>query len=198
MEPDKNAEPLTTAIPETGQGQAAPPSSESVDSFVRLLAQNQRRIFMYVMSLVPNPTDADEVIQETNLILWREFARFRAGTNFAAWACKVAMYQVLAWRKRKKRDRLDFSPEFLETVAEEAIDSMDALEERSAALARCIEKLPSHHREMLRFRYAEGRDIEVVAQQLDRTVDAVYRALSRIRGVLHGCVSRALSQGGAS
>ncbi|MFN7134755.1 MAG: guanylate kinase, partial [Myxococcales bacterium] len=51
-------------------------------------------------------TDSEEVIQETNLVLWREFDRFQEGTNFAAWACRVALNQVLAWRKKRQRDRL--------------------------------------------------------------------------------------------
>ena len=38
-------------------------SPERVDAFVRLLGQNQRRIFLYVMSLVPNWNDAEEIIQ---------------------------------------------------------------------------------------------------------------------------------------
>src|SRR3954454_18304563 len=112
-------------------------SAESVDAFVRLLGQNQRRIFVYVMSMVPDRNDAEEIIQETNLVLWREFGRFQPGTNFAAWACKVALYQVLAWRKRLRRDRLEFSPTFLEAVAEEASTASEALEERSQYLARC-------------------------------------------------------------
>src|SRR5262245_51670210 len=115
----------------------APPR---VDAFVRLLGQNQRRIFLYVMALVPTWNEAEEIIQETNLGLWREFDQFQLGTNFAAWACKVAFHQVLAWRKRKQRDRLEFSPEFLQAVATEAITAADDLEERSRALAGCVGK----------------------------------------------------------
>src|SRR5262245_46886104 len=131
-------------------------SPERVDTFVRLLGQNQRRIFLYVMSLVPNWNDAEEIIQETNLVLWREFGQFQLGTNFPAWACKVAFHQVLNWRKRKQRDRLEFSQEFLEAVAEEAGNSADRLEERSQALGGCLDQLPSGHREMLQLRYREG------------------------------------------
>src|SRR5262249_57400719 len=116
--------------------------AERVDEFVRLLGQNQRRLFLYVMNLVPNWTDAEEVIQEANLVLWREFGQFQPGTNFLAWACKVAFHQVLAWRKRKQRDRLEFSEAFLEAVAAEASAAADVLEERSTALAGCIAKLP--------------------------------------------------------
>ena len=152
-------------------------SSESVDAFVRLLGQNQRRIFLYVMSLVPNWNDAEEIIQETNLVLWREFARFELGTNFTAWACKVALHQVLAWRKRVKRNRLEFSPAFLEAVADEASAAAEDLEERSQCLARCIERLPAERRQMLRMRYSDGLAIEAIARQLERTEEAVYRAL---------------------
>lgn len=171
---------------------------ERVDAFVRLLGQNQRRIFLYVMSLVPNFVEAEEIIQETNLVLWREFGQFQLGTNFAAWACKVAFHQVLAWRKRKQRDRLEFSSEFLEAVAEEVAASSEVLEERSLALSRCLEKLPSPQRDMLRLRYSEGQAIEAIARRLDRTVDAVYRALSRIRHALHECVTQTVTQGSRS
>ncbi len=117
-------------------------SSDRVDEFVRLLGRNQRRIFLYVMSLVPDWNDAEEIIQETNLVLWREFDKFQLGTNFTAWACKVALHQVMAWRKRVRRDRLQFSPAFLEAVADEAASSTEALEERSQQLAHCIDRLP--------------------------------------------------------
>jgi RNA polymerase sigma-70 factor (ECF subfamily) len=175
-------------------GETAAPSSERIDAFVRLLGQNQRRVFLYVMTLVPNWNDAEEIVQETNLVLWREFGQFALGTNFAAWACKVAFHQVLAWRKKKQRDRLEFSPAFVDAVAEEAAATADRLEQRSQALAGCIAKLPEGQRQMLRLRYSDGLPIEVVAKQVDRTVEAVYRALSRIRQALHACVSQTLAQ----
>jgi RNA polymerase sigma-70 factor (ECF subfamily) len=170
-------------------------SAERTEAFVRLLGQNQRRLFLYVMSLVHNWNDAEEIVQEANLVLWREFDHFQPGTNFAAWACKVAFHQVLAWRKRQQRDRLEFSPQFLEAVADEGIRAGEVLEERFQMLAQCIDKLPSFQRDLLRLRYTEGLAIEVVARQVDRSVDAVYRALSRIRHTLHACVTRGLLEG---
>jgi len=171
------------------------PEEKSVESFVRLLGQNQRRVFLYVMSLVPDWNDAEEIIQETNLVLWREFHQFQPGTNFAAWACRIALNQTLAWRKRKQRDRLQFSAAFLEAIAEESASEADRLEERARILARCIEKLPDRHRLLLRIRYSEGRGVDAISRELGRSVDAVYRALSRIRQTLQDCVSQTLAQG---
>lgn len=170
-------------------------AGERVDEFVRLLGQNQRRIFQYVLSLVPRWNDAEEIVQETNLVLWREFAHFQIGSNFAAWSCKVAFHQVLAWRKRRQRDRLQFSDAFLEAIAQEADACSDLLEERAQRLSECIDKLPPPHRDLLRLRYTDEQSIEAIAAQVGRTVAAVYRVLSRIRHVLHECVSRTMPEG---
>jgi len=167
---------------------------ERVDAFVRLLGQNQRRLFLYVLSMVPSWNDAEEIIQETNLVLWREFAQFQLGTNFAAWACKVAFHQVLSWRKKAQRDRLQFSDAFLEAVADETSALGDILEERSQALSGCVAKLPPPQRDLLRLRYGEGLGIEAISAKIERTVEAVYRALSRIRHTLHECVSQTLAR----
>jgi RNA polymerase sigma-70 factor (ECF subfamily) len=126
--------------------------------------------------------------------MWRHFSTFKSGTNFGAWARKIAFYQVLAHRKRKQRDRLDFSEEFLHTVAEEAERNAGVLERRERALQECIGKLPPDHREILHLRYHEGLKVEDMERSLGRTVWATYRLLSRIRQVLHECVSKTLSR----
>src|SRR5690606_9661712 len=87
------------------------------EQFVRLLASHERRIYAYILSLVPNWADADEIFQETNVRLWRDFAEFEPGTNFAAWAIRVAYYQVLTWRKRAARDQLIFDDDMVQSIA---------------------------------------------------------------------------------
>jgi RNA polymerase sigma-70 factor, ECF subfamily len=175
---------------------ATGPPADRVEAFLTLIAQHQRRIQHFVRSLVPNSTEADDILQETNLVLWREFHQFELGSNFAAWSGAIAFHQVLAWRKRRQRERLVFSEEFLTAVSDELRDNTDQHEERSRILTHCIERIPSHHRELLRLRYTEGRSIETIAASLDRTTDAVYRMLSRIRQALFDCTSRSLAADG--
>jgi RNA polymerase sigma-70 factor (ECF subfamily) len=166
--------------------------------FIRLLGENHRRLYLYVTSLVPNRADAEDILQQTNLVLWREFEQFEPGTNFTAWACRVALNQVLCWRKKRQRDRLVFCEDFFEAVAEELNSEMARLEQRSQVLGSCINKLPPHHRNLIRLRYQDGSSVESIASELHRTVDAVYRMLSRIRQVLHRCVTHSLSQEGVT
>jgi RNA polymerase sigma-70 factor (ECF subfamily) len=173
-----------------------PPNSHAsdpekrVELFVQLIGVHQYQIHRYLLALVPNPHDAEDLYQQTNLFLWREFPRFEEGTSFVSWACSVAYHEVLAWRKRVSRDRLVFSDDFLEAVSTELITGAGRIEERAQVLVRCVEKLPLHHRELLQLRYSEHGQIETIAEKLNRSTDSVYRTLSRIRRVLFDCVNR--------
>ncbi|QDT55174.1 ECF RNA polymerase sigma factor SigW [Caulifigura coniformis] len=164
-----------------------------MDEFVRLFSLHQRKLYQFIASLLPDSRDVEDVFQETSLVLWREFEKFVPGTNFSAWGAQVALNQTLAHRKRKTRSRVVFSEQFLTAVAREMNVYGDDLDRRTAALAGCVVKLPSHHQELIRARYASGEAVEQIAEQLNRSTEAVYRMLSRIRQSLHECVTRTLA-----
>jgi RNA polymerase sigma-70 factor (ECF subfamily) len=188
------------AIPEFA-GTVGPPealtssnaSSERMDDFVKLFSLHQRKLYLFIGSLLPDGRDVEDVFQETSLVLWREFENFTPGTNFSAWAAQVALNQTLAHRKRRTRSRIVFSDEFLSAVARDMTAYGDDLDQRTTALAGCVLKLPSHHQELIRARYASGEAVEQIAEHLNRTTEAVYRMLSRIRQSLHECVTRTLA-----
>jgi len=167
---------------------------DRAEEFVFLLARHERLLGAYVMTMVPHAQDADDILQEAKVIMWRHFARFEPGTNFGAWARKIAFHQVLAHRKRRQRDRLDFSEDFLRAVADEAEKGSDRLERRERALHDCLSKLPEDHRDAVNLRYHEDLSLEDMATRLGRTVGALYRLLSRVRHVLHECVTRSLER----
>jgi RNA polymerase sigma-70 factor, ECF subfamily len=168
----------------------APP--DRAEEFVFLLARHERLLGAYVMTMVPHPQDAADILQETKVVMWRNFEKFELGTNFGAWMRKIAFHQVLAFRKRKHRDRIDFSEEFLRTVADEAEQSAGRLEQRERVLHDCLAKLPDDHRDVLHLRYHEDLSLETMAAKLGRTVGALYRLLSRVRQALHECISKNL------
>jgi RNA polymerase sigma-70 factor (ECF subfamily) len=161
--------------------------------FVRLLTQNERRVYAFILSLVPNWADADEILQETNVRLWNEFTKFDPETDFLAWACTVAKFQVLTHRKRQSREKIRFTDEFLDVVADEMSRDIDHAAARQQALQGCIDGLSENNREMLKAYYRHGAVGAEVAATFGRSVDALYKALSRIRRVLHGCVESKLN-----
>ncbi len=188
----------TSASKETSQTIGEPPGiapPERIEQFVQLIGLHQNKIHRYLLSLVPNLHDADDLFQQTNLFLWREFDRFEEGTNFVSWACAVAYHEVLAWRKTRSRERLVFSDAFLAAVSSQLDSSAERIELRSQALVQCVEKLPKHHRELIQLRYGELGRVESIAEKVGRTTEAVYRMLSRIRRALYDCVDQALELG---
>jgi RNA polymerase sigma-70 factor (ECF subfamily) len=181
---------------------AAEESSEPLKGklFLRLFLQNERRLYAYVLTLLPNRADADDVFQEASLVLWDKFNAEHPPDDFAAWGCRIAYFKVLDFRKKRQRGRVLFSQEMLERLAETAADQAATLQldERREALADCIAKLGPSERDLLARRFAEGATTQSVAAQVGRSVDAVYKALAFIRKALFDCVSRALTMGGQS
>jgi RNA polymerase sigma-70 factor (ECF subfamily) len=160
------------------------------EAFVRLMTEHQGRLFAYILSLLGDPDRANDVLQETNVVLWRDAREFRPGSNFKAWAFRVAHFQVMAFRQRQIRDRLVFEDDLIEALAFGAREADEMFESRQERLAGCLEKLAPAQREMVRRRYAEGLSVSAIAQDRGMTPNAAMQALFRIRQALIHCVSR--------
>ncbi len=163
------------------------------EEFVQLFTSYQRRLYLYILGQVGNPNDAEEILQETNVILWKKFDRFEPGTNFYAWAAQIASYEVLKHRDRRRRDKLYFSDEFVQYVAEESRNMSDELEARHQALMECLQKLKPSDLKLIQQRYKSGENGKSVAEWLGRPVNSVYQSLGRIRRTLMECVNRQLA-----
>ena len=161
-----------------------------VELFVSLLARHDRSIEIYVISLCPNLGEAEDILQEVKLFMWRNFDKFTPGTNFLAWAKSIAFYTVLSYRKKKTKQPRLLGDEFLQAVAAEIDNRHEELEKRRKLLSACVKKLGEKEHEVLKLRYTQQLDIEELAEKLGRTVTAVYRHLSRIRQTLHECVAQ--------
>jgi len=85
------------------------------------------------------------------------------------------------------------SEAFVEAVAREAQESVEALEERRRALLACLARLAPSDRDLIRRRYAPGASGKTVARQLGRPANSVYQSLSRIRRTLLECIKRRLA-----
>lgn len=182
-------------MPNQDESDSRPQIEKLKDSeeFIRLFTRSQRRLFLYILSQVPNPVEADEILQETNLVVWKKSHQFQPGTNFTAWSSRIATYEVYKFRDRRKREKLYFSESFLQQVADEALERCDDDEARHAALMECMKRLRSEDRELIQKRYAPGENGISVAKMLGRPVNSVYQSLGRIRRVLLDCVNRRLT-----
>jgi RNA polymerase sigma-70 factor, ECF subfamily len=177
----------------SADGEKSKPSrADRADDFALLFGRHARQIYGYILTLIPNWADAEDVFQETSSILWEKFDDFTPGTNFRAWACQVANYRAMWFRQRQKKAAVPFSEDFFRLVAAETLAQDSILEEQHVALAGCIEKLIERDRDLVERCYVPGTTIKQVAMDLNRKPDATYKALKRIHRELFECVEATL------
>jgi RNA polymerase sigma-70 factor (ECF subfamily) len=177
---------------------SSPDPTETTEAYIRLVTEHDRWLAGYVYSLVPRAADADDLLQECKVTMWKQFGRFELGSNFRAWARKIATNQILNYRRSEKRRPSSAIDEaFIEAVAAEIDRRADQMDLRSEALRTCLHKLPEAHRKIVVWRYYEECGIEEIAAKSERTPEAVYRLLSRIREALNECVSKTVAAASA-
>ena len=164
------------------------------DAFASQLVAVQRRLYSYILTLLPSLSDADDVLQETNAVLLRKRDQFVPDTDFAHWACRVAYFEVLTYRRGKyrERSRLFFTTEeLLDDMAGEAATRYAGDESIPITrLESCMGKLSPLHRELLRLRYRKNQSSEQIATATGRSASAVRQLLYRVRNQLLTCLQR--------
>lgn len=157
-------------------------------SFVALFVKNQRRIYGYILTVVPDCNEADDLFQQTSLVLWEKAAEFRPDEDFVRWACGIAFNVIRNYRVKKRRDRHSFSDDMLQQIAEVRSRQSDWLEASLAALGACMEDLEPFDRRLLDLCYDGRQSIRKVSEDLGRTENSIYQRLHRIRARLFDCI----------
>ena len=164
------------------------------DGFICMLTEHQVDLQAFIMSSLGNYADTQDVLQLTNIALWKKASQFRSDAKFLPWALQVAKFEILAFMRARRRDRHTFTPEVVELMVDMAIERSRDATARSRALNECIKELPDRSREFLQIRYAQQQSIRQVAEKTGRSIDAVKSLYLRIRRTLEGCVNRKVSQ----
>ncbi|TWT78908.1 ECF RNA polymerase sigma factor SigL [Planctomycetes bacterium CA13] len=157
--------------------------------FMQLLTSNQSRLYAYILSLVFDSDQADDVLQKTNIVLWEKEEQFELGSNFIAWSFRIAYFQVLAQRKQKQRERMVFDDDLIGQLAQVASQCDDTFEHRQKLMRRCLEKLNDRQREYINRRYSCGATVAKIADEMGNSVGAVKQILFRARVSLIQCVN---------
>jgi RNA polymerase sigma-70 factor, ECF subfamily len=166
------------------------------EEFIRLLGLNQGRVFSFIATLLPDWTEAEEVLARTTVVLWKKADQFDADKDFVRWACGIAYRQTLAYFRERKRSHVTLSVDVLERIAEQRLDCDSLMEERRQALHVCLDKLPESDRRIIDAYYGcTKKTAAEVAAELGRPANTVLKALVRIRRALHRCIDRRVGAG---
>jgi RNA polymerase sigma-70 factor (ECF subfamily) len=160
--------------------------------FIRLLTDVQSIIESYVRVLVPNQAAARDIVQESNLTIWKKAEEFQMGTNFAAWAVRIAYFEVLKYRRSVGREKLVFDDDVVNLLADRNAELLDSSKEREAVLQECLQNLSAGNRSLLRQRYVDGTSVKRIAELQGKSQGSISQTLYRIRESLSACVTRKL------
>ena len=163
------------------------------EQFVQHLTAIQLKLLNYIAMLLGDPHAAANVLQETNLVLWRKAKEFEPGSNFSAWAHQVAYWQVQAYVRDRGRDRHVFDEALIEQLADRESEADVEIEAR-VALRHCLSQISPRNLDMLRRRYEAGLSIANLAVQLGKSPSAVKVGLMRIRKTLLECIQKKLAE----
>ncbi|MEM7600548.1 MAG: sigma-70 family RNA polymerase sigma factor [Verrucomicrobiota bacterium] len=157
------------------------------DPYEKKIESVQHRLRGYVYSLLGNAADMQDVVQETNRVLWRKREQFEDGTNFWAWASKIAYFQVMAHRKRLSRDRHVFGDQLLHLMADEMSEAEEPAPD-TAHLDACLGKLPERQRAAIEQFYLKDQALADIGLSMALNENAVSQLLYRARKSLRRCL----------
>lgn len=178
-----------------GRPQDIPPQNRQ-EEFIALLNSSHAMLLRYVMSLVVNRHDAEDVLQRVGMVMWRRFETYESGTDFIAWATTIAFYEARNFQRTVGRARVTFDDRLFEILAAERALDIRRWNPRLEALESCLEKLDASARELVEAVYSQDLDAAELARRRGLAVQTIYNKLNFIRRALAECVERRLAEAG--
>ncbi|QDU92523.1 sigma-70 family RNA polymerase sigma factor [Lignipirellula cremea] len=162
------------------------------------LMQHRRALYGYVYACVRNEHTAEDIVQDVAQIALSSFDTLRDPERFPQWLFGIARRRVLMEHRKHPREQI-VPPDVVELLTAEAeATEPEQLRERKEYLQACLEELPEPMQQILRQRYdGSVRDVDELAAKRDRTVQAMYGVLKRLRRKLSACVERKIAEANA-
>ncbi len=167
-----------------------PPQRE----FLRLFLSSERELFRYVAALVPCAADAEEIVQQTAVVLWEKFDQYDPQRPFTPWACRFALNVAKQWMARQRPWKALLDGKLAEELLRRRTEMLPDMEARIRHLDECVGKLPEDQRAIIEGYYFRKASIELISRESSRSVDAIYKVLQRIRRALRECIENAFQR----
>lgn len=164
------------------------------ERLARLWLEADPSVRAYVFAAVQRFQDAEDIVQQVALTAARRFDEYDGARPFVAWALWLAKSRIIDHYRAQDRQKLVFSETLLDQAAARLVERQATTHAGSAALEKCIEKLPVKSRRLLDLRYAEDASMETIAQAINSTAGSVRVMLFRIRDLLAACVKAELAK----
>jgi RNA polymerase sigma-70 factor, ECF subfamily len=158
--------------------------------FAKMYPPLYPELMAYAISMGIPSSEADDVLQDASMVAMKNIESFQTGTNFRAWAYAIVRNRVWSHLKKISKRPLPLPDETLEKIESISLADTGTMETMMRALDSCVEKLQDKSRAVIMLRYADGKSIEEIGAKLNKTADAIYQILTRVRKSLQDCISR--------
>ena len=170
--------------------------SSEQEKFISSLAKHGGMLRGYIRNGVRTPQDVDELMQRVSLIAWKKIDQLDDWDNFPKWAATIARFEMLSFRREKARDRLQFNDDVWDKLASESVvEDLQFRERRIRYLEECLKELPEDKRALLEKAYNGEISMKDLAKESNRSPEAIYKMMSRLRFTLLLCIERKLEGG---
>ena len=167
-------------------------------AFTALIERHQARIYNHALRLMGNSQDAEEVLQDTFLQVFRNLDRFEERSRFSTWVYRIATNEALMkLRKASRRREVPFEDSIGQDgpgdeIRDFAKSALDHVQDRELLeqLRRILAELPEEYRVVFTMRDMDGLANAEVAEVLGISVPAVKSRLHRSRLFLRNRLSR--------
>lgn len=161
------------------------------ENFLKLLAQSENVLRSYLRALVEEQSQIAEVMQNVFIIGWRKYDQFSGSeSDFTKWLCVIGKYEALKYRKSLSRDRHVLSEELVYQIADEGEEDISSHSMWIEQLEHCMEKLSPNNRELINEAYSPHCSIKELAERDNKSPNALYQKLNRIRNQLATCMDK--------
>ncbi len=169
-------------------------NSEDMIKLAAYWTRTQPLIAGFISSLVPDFHDAEDILQRVAMVLARKFAEFDRERSFSSWAMGIARYEVLAYHRKKGREKQVFDTELVSQISQTYQEIQPRLKLMNEALQTCMQKVKQRDRAVLQMWYVEERKPDEIARILGIAKSTLYVLLHRIRQSLKLCIRHQLAK----
>jgi len=167
------------------------------DRVLKAALDCRTELVAYARSLLGNHAAADDAVQEALLVVFKKHDQFQTGTSMLAWCRSIVRIEVLRAKQRYQRERT-LAERLLDDAIDAAFDEFQAArrhdegESWREALRRCLERVPERGQGVLRARFADELSYQQIGERLGMSIEAVRKALFRLRKQVRSCVETSL------
>ena len=192
---------LTNRMPQTDAATVALARDGNSEAFRALVDQHSRAVYRLAHRMTGNPSDAEDVVQETFLKAYRQLGRFESRANFGTWLHRIAVNcSIDLIRSRPHREAAHDAADLEEIGTPGTQDTTQRTPERlmlstevQDRITEAMSTLSQRERAAFVLRHFEGHSIDDISRSLglkaNATKHSIFRAVRKMRAALETFVA---------